>query len=367
MKNNDNLLDVLKTLFKWRKQIIYVCGIAVVGAIVISLFLPNYYQATTTFLAVSPDQAKPESLFGNGQLRTEYFGNENDIDRLMTIAESSELVNFLVDSFNLYEHYEIDTSQAKAAFKVREKFFSLYEVQKTKRDAIELSIEDKDKELAARMANAAREKIDQIARRLIMEGLEKTIESYRDNIQNKEQQLRYLSDSLITYRKEYGIYSIVGQSEALPTQVSEAEALLVRSRSKLEALKGTRGIPQDTIRYLQATVRGLEEEYNSLADRMDKFNTGLSKVGIFERQYIEANQTLSEDQERLKQALATYNSYIPAVLIVEKAQVPVVKSRPRRSIIVLAAAAIAFLFSLIGVLLFDTYSDVNWREVYHAK
>ena len=46
---------------------------------------------------------------------------------------------------------------------------------------------------------------------------------------------------------------------------------------------------------------------------------------------------------------------------------PVIKSRPKRSIIVLATVAIAFLFSLIGALLFDTYKDVNWKDIYHAK
>ena len=367
MKNNDNLIDVLKTVFKWKRQIFYVCLIAGLGAIIISLFLSNYYQATTVFLAVSPDQAKPEALYGKGQLRTEYYGNENDIDRLMTIAESGELVNFLVDSFNLYEHYDIDPDRPKAAFKVQEHFFDLYEVKKTKRDAIELSVEDKDKELAARIANTAREKIDEMARHLINEGLEKSIRSYEENIKSKEAQLASLSDSLINMREEYGIYNIAGQTEALTSQVSESEAMLIRNQAKLQAMKETKGIPQDTIRLLQANVRGLEEEFKSLDNKIGRFNLGLSKFGIFERQYIEANQTLSDDKERLKQTTATYKSVIPAMVIVEEARVPVVKSRPKRSILVLASVAIAFLFSLAGVLLFDSYKDVNWREIYHAK
>ncbi len=367
MNHQDNLLDVLRTLFKWKKQIFYVCVLAVAGAVIISLTLSNYYKATTTFLAVSPDQAKPESLYGKGQLRTEYYGNENDIDRLLTIAGSAELAGFMIDSFNLYEHYGINPENNRAAFKVREKFFGLYEVTKTKRDAIELSVEDKDKEMAARMARAAREKADEIARRLMQEGLQKTINSYEDNIKGKEALLSALSDSLIRLRQEYGIYNIVGQAEALSGQVSEAEGLMVRNRAKLEVLKNTRGIPADTIKYLQATVTGMEEELKNLTAKMENFNKGLGKVGIFERQYVEANQTLSEDKERLKQALATYHSVIPALVIVEEAEVPVIKSRPKRSIIVLAAGAIAFLFSIFGVLLFETYQDVNWREIYHAK
>ncbi|MCB0569304.1 MAG: hypothetical protein KDC66_06065 [Phaeodactylibacter sp.] len=367
MKQQDNLIDVIKTLFKWKKPILYVCALAVIGAVVISLTLSNYYKATTTFLAVSPDQAKPESLYGKGQLRTEYYGNENDIDRLLTIAGSAELINFMIDSFDLYGHYRITPGHKRSAFKVREKFLSLYEVTKTKRDAMELSVEDKDKELAARMATAAREKIDEIARRLMQEGLQKTISSYEENIKSKEALLSALSDSLLYLRKEYGIYNIIGQAEAMTGQVSETEGLMVRNRTRLEVLKNTRGIPADTIKYLQAAVTGMEEELKSLNAKMESFNKGIGKVGIFERQYGEANQTLSEDKERLKQSLATYQSVIPALVIVEEAEVPVIKSRPKRSIIVMAAGAIAFLFSVLGVLLFDAYKEVNWREIYDAK
>ena len=87
--------------------------------------------------------------------------------------------------------------------------------------------------------------------------------------------------------------------------------MLVRSQGTLEAMKETKGIPQDTILLLQASVRGLEAEYKNLNEKMDRFNKGLSKFGIFERQYIEANQSLSDDKERLKQAMATFKSYRP--------------------------------------------------------
>jgi tyrosine-protein kinase Etk/Wzc len=367
MKQEDSLLGVLKTIFKWKKQILWVCVIAGVGSILISLLMSNYYEAKTTFIAVSPDQAKPESLYGTGQLKTEYYGNENDIDRLLTIAESNELINFIIDSFHLYEHYDINPDRPKAAFKVREEFLSLYEVKKTKRDAIQLSVEDKDKTLAAAMANAARNRIGEQARALILSGQNKTINSYQENINNKSRQLEVLSDSLVQIRKRYGIYNLEGQTESLTTQLSETESTLVRNKARLEALKATSGIPRDTIRLLEASVSGIQEEYNNLVKKMALLNDGLSIVGILDRQYIEANQTLSEDKERLKQSLATAQSSIPTLLVVEHAEVPLVKSRPKRSIIVIAACALAFLFSVIGVLLFDTYKKIDWREVYHGE
>lgn len=367
MEQKDNLLDIIRTLFRWKKQIITVCALTGIGAIAISLFLPNYYKGKTVFLAVSPDQAKPDALFGDGQTRTAYYGNENDIDRLLTIAQSGMLLNFLVDTFQLYQHYKINPDQPKAEFKVRDKFARLYEVEKTKRDAIELSVEDKDRTMAAAMANTARRKIGEMARQLIREGQLRTINSYQSNIESKEAQLKALSDSLIAKRRRYGIYNIDGQSEALTSQVSEAEAKLVQSQARLKALEETQGVPRDTILQLRASVRGLEGAYANVSKRMERFNDGMAEVGTLNRQYLEANATLSEDKERLKQTLSVYNSDIPSIVVVEEAEVPLIKSRPKRSFIVIGAVAIAFLFSVIGVLILDTYQDVDWKSVYKGS
>ena len=107
-----DLLDVIKTLFRWKKFILTSCLIAGVGSAIIVLLLPSYYKASTIFLAVSPDQATPELLFTDGGIAPELYGNESDIDRMLTIAESNQLADYLIDSFSLYEHYDIKKGTA---------------------------------------------------------------------------------------------------------------------------------------------------------------------------------------------------------------------------------------------------------------
>jgi uncharacterized protein involved in exopolysaccharide biosynthesis len=51
-------------------------------------------------------------------------------------------------------------------------------------------------------------------------------------------------------------------------------------------------------------------------------------------------------------------------VVVEEAEVPLIKSRPKRSIIVIGAAFIAFIFTVIGILILDTYRDVDWKSIY---
>jgi tyrosine-protein kinase Etk/Wzc len=246
---------------------------------------------------------------------------------------------------------------------VRKAFFGLYEIQKTKRDAITISIEDQDKQQAAQMANAVREKIDKIAQRLIKESQWKAINAYEATIKNKVEELSEISDTLTRLRRRFGIYNTEAQSESLTEQFAKAEAKLIRNRTKLEALRENPGAERDSIINLTALVKGQEEEVQSLEKRLEMLNSGMPIVNILHKQYLEANQSLGEDRERYKVLVSTYESNIPATILVEPATMPLIKSRPKRSIIVLASVAIVLLFSVIAILLIDTYKNVNWREI----
>lgn len=365
MEQKASLLGVVQSLYKWRKHIVIICGVAGLGTALITLFLPNYYQASTLFYAAHPDLAKPEILFNRGnQLRSFYYGGEDDVDRLLTIGESGELLDYLIDSFDLYDRYDINPDLPKAPIRVREELLSLYTIQRNKREAIDLSVEDRDPEVAAKMANAARDKIDVLAQQLIKTNQKRTLQAYLNNLQSKGANLNQLGDSLADVRAKYGIYNVPAQSELLTGQYSTARAKLAREASKLKALRDNRSIPRDTIAYLSATVNGLETQVDSLGAQMDRFRSGMSRILSLEKEYVDANQTLSDDRERTKQLQATYDAEISAIILVEEAEVPVLKSRPHRSVIVIAAGAIAFIFSVLGVLLLEAYRSVKWQEVF---
>ncbi len=364
MDDNHSLLGILRILYQWRKPIILTCLIAGFGTAGISLLLPNYFKSTTVFFAASPDQFKPELLFSrSAEMRAEYYGNENDIDRMLTLADSNELADYLIDSFNLHEHYRINPDLPKAPYRIRKKFRSYYEVVKTKRDALSLSFESRDRELAAEVANAAREKLNQLAQELIKQKQVKALQAYQMTIKDREAQLTLLGDSLGMVRAQYGIYNVPAQTEYLTSELSSAQTQLVKSRSKLNVLKGFSGIPRDTIQFLSAQVAGEASAVDSLQAQLNRFRKGLTKLLVLEKAYLEANQTLGEDRERTKRLEATYSADIPAIIPVENAEIPIVKSRPRRSIIVLAAGAIAFFFCVIGVLLLNSFSQIDWKEL----
>ncbi len=366
MEQKDNLLGVISTLFKWKKQIIYVCAFAAAGSVVISLFLDNYYESTTTFYAASPDQALPEPV-GTEVNDRKYYGEPEDIDRVLSIAESKEIATYLINKYNLYKHYEIDTTHRLAEHKVNKAFRTHYNVKKTKYDAIEISIEDKDAELAAQMVNDARQKVEQIAQDLIKNTMDIKISTYKQAIIDKNRELEVIGDTLIAVRNRYGVYNTITQSEGFSGLITKTESILSREFARRDILAGKPSIHRDTIAMIDAMINGMEKQLVSLRGLLDKFNQGVSKVEVLEQIHEEARDQLSLDKERLKQLEALRNSHINTIFIIEVGEVPLYKSRPVRSIICIASVFIAFVLSAIAILILDVYKDVNWRELINAK
>ncbi len=368
-----SLLSIVKLLHKWRKPIVYVTiGIAVLSG-VISLIVPVYFESTTLFYAASEDLFKPKKVFGYGESDVEYYGTTDDIQRILTVANSYELTSHLVNGYGLYEHYDVDSTKSKAAFIVREKLMSHYKIIRTKYDAIELTIEDRDPEVAAAMANSARDKINSIISEMIRGSQQKVIESYAKTISTKETALKAIQDSLSSAQLKYGIFDPEAQTEYLSTLVTSTETRLVSENAKLEAYKSSSGrVARDSVAKLTANIAGLESQLDLLLGRdtsiqsnysIERFNKAKGTIMVLDDSYKKATNTVNFDKELLKTLESAYNLNVPALHIVESAQVPVVKSRPRRTLVVLASTFAAFLFMVMGVLFIESYKHLDWSFI----
>ena len=84
-------------------------------------------------------------------------------------------------------------------------------------------------------------------------------------------------------------------------------------------------------------------------------------VAVIADLHFQARRQFSYDLERYYQIRAAYNSNIPAIQVVSIAERPIMKIRPKRTVIVVASLAAAFLFTLLAALIADAYKDVNWK------
>lgn len=368
----ENLMPVLGTLYPWRRRILMITAGAFVISAIGSLFLKNYYQGKTVFYAASQDLFKPEKVFGGGTTEMYYYGSGEDVDRILTVGNSHSVVDFLIDSFDLWKVYKIKPGTPKAKYKMRKAFRENYNILLTKQDALELTVEDKDPERAAAMANAATHLIDQEVKSIIKNSQIALASSYQRSINNKEKLMQNNLDSLIAYRDRSGIYDPAGQTEILATRVTEVTNAVEREKAALESLKKSSSKKvKDSIDIIEARIIGYNRELDILNGNdptshysLKNFNKAKGKVELLESRYFRSYEQIGYDLEKLKLYNAAIEIDVPAIHLIEAAEVPLYKSRPKRSIIVLACTLAAFLFSIASVLAIESYRQMDWGAVF---
>ncbi len=365
MNNDYSLIHVLKILARWKKHIIIATGIVALISAIGSLLKPDYYKSTAIVYAASPTLANPDPI-GGGEKLYYIYGTGEDLDRLFSIANSSGVKSFLINKFELANHYGIDTTSAKGKAKLISKFNKLYETTKTKYDGLELSIEDIDPVKARDMVEAARIKIEEIAQIIIKESQYMLLEALKGSINNQEDFLKINGDSLTVLKDKYQIYDSYSQAKAFAEMTTSNETNLVGMQAQVEAMKKFK-LNRDTINKVMSKIEGLKSKIIKTDSIIKSFNEGVLTVRLMEVEQNKGVDEIALEKERLKKLTASYNKSFAVVHILEKESIPNEKSRPKRSFIVIGLTLLAFVLSCLFILLMEGTKDINWREIYAGK
>lgn len=318
---------ILWIVWKWRKRIFFAVVVGSIISAIVLLTLPNYYKASTTFYPVSSDLLKP--IFDGSDRDLLYYGDDRDVDRLLSIAQSSELAREMIRKFDLAGHYGIDTSSIKGKRKLRKKFNKLYSAKKTTLDAITVSVEDKDPEFAASIANGAREGINTRAQAIVQAALGEVVAISEKSLSDKENRLGEITDRIQGLREEYNIYDTQSQGEALAT-------LEVRS-------------PQDS----------------RVKEYIQGYASGVSRVINLETEQIELSKLIARQRDDLESLRASLSAQKNAIHIIEEATTPDEKSRPRRSLLLLASMVVITAMAVLIALTAEKIASMNTLEKQH--
>jgi len=230
---------------------------------------------------------------------------------------------------------------------------------------MDLSMEDVDPTMAKNIVTAARERLSENMQNIMKSSQKKTLETTLSNITEQEKALQQLNDSLMTLKKKYGIYDSNTQGEVYAEMLTSTSSLLFQQNAKLSSMQRI-GMKRDSIRKVQAQIAGLESKKANLETSVDKYTQGILPVRVLEQGQRRISEELSLAKERYKRLKSSYDSPFTALHIVETEAVPVEKSRPKRSILVLGFTLMAFLLSCLGAIIVDSTKDINWREIYNG-
>jgi ElaB/YqjD/DUF883 family membrane-anchored ribosome-binding protein len=155
----------------------------------------------------------------------------------------------------------------------------------------------------------------------------------------------------------------VTQSEQLSIFTARANSKLQQDKAKLGAYEKMANPNKDSLLIVKSRIKGAQEELKQLAYTTSEFNKGMATVEVLAEIQEESSRQLGEDKERFKQIQSAYASQFPTIHTVEAAEIPVVKNRPKRSILVVLAGALTFFFLSLGAILIEAYKEVDWKDV----
>ncbi|HPK08845.1 MAG TPA: Wzz/FepE/Etk N-terminal domain-containing protein [Saprospiraceae bacterium] len=356
MAREYSILGIIQTLKKWKKQIIITTVLVALLSLIITLFMPDYYKSTALAYPASEDLSKPIPL-GSYERPTDIYGNNDELDRLLSIATSQEFTFAIIDHFNLYKSYEIKENSPKAKFQIFTRFWELFSVSKTKYDALELTAEDKDPEMAKKIVDYSIVVLDSLSQNIIKTNQLTLSKTLSLSIENKLERQKILNDSLSNLRDSYGVLSTEFQGEVLSKIKSNTKAKLSDAKSKLEFYKKN-AISRDSLNKYRAETEGLTGKMMAVDDEVNNYNKGYSLITSLEKQLRVLQDQLAFDLERKNLMDNAEFSQNPSLIIIQPATYPNYKSRPLRSLIILGATFFAFIFSCLAVLLIDGYKSV---------
>ena len=361
---NHTLREIVDLLMSRKKEIIRFCGIVGLGAIIISLLLPNKFKATTVFYAASDDLSRPEVMFGTTSERSYYYGGGDERDRLITASKSNRLFDKVMEKHDLLAHYKVKEDGNIGRQKAMKKFQKNFEVTKNDLDAIELSYIDKDPEFCATIANDTREGLNDLVSGIIKSSQQNVIKTLETKLKNAKLTIAGINDSIGIIRNQYRFYDSENQIPQISELVMASKNKLQSEKARLGAYVNMRGARRDSINNIRARINGLESQIKAIEYPDSTSINGMNIIELnrikpqllmLEGRYFTLRGELVKDELILERLKMIKGSRTPALHLVEPAETPTLKFSPKRSILVLGAVVAAFIFYVLGLLLIEGY------------
>ncbi|TXI87473.1 MAG: hypothetical protein E6Q37_01925 [Crocinitomicaceae bacterium] len=312
-------------LFVWKKR--KIIGIVTAAAAVISLIIsfmltPLYLSTAIVFPTATSTVSFSEQR--NAKASSMDFGEEEQSEQLVQILQSSRIRDILVKRFDLFNHYEIEPTDPNKFYKLGKAYEQHIQFTRTRYGSIQIDVLDKDKELAAEMANKIVDLIDTVKNDMVKE---RTIPAFEINLRKKELIEKSLRDI----------------------------------RMKLDSLSALGVVTSEG----RATLSAAYNEAKGAADRAffkDKLEINMKHGAEFDGLAMLRDEKivkLSEFEVAFEQAESDAYANFNHKFVVERAVVADKKEKPKKAIIILVSTMATFIFMVFALLIQDRIQELR--------
>lgn len=195
-----NSADLMQLILRWKKHLIIVGLISLVGSILFSspLFIKPKFKSFALIY--------PSNLIA--------YSTESATEQMLQLTQSYDIRDKIINTFHLFDHYKIDTLKNKS-FKsqVYKKYDENILIKKTEYESMEITVYDTDPIIASQIADSIVHYFDLKARSLQIEKSHEVMVIALDQLKNKKNQLDSMENLLHEYSTKYGLLDYKSQSK----------------------------------------------------------------------------------------------------------------------------------------------------------
>ncbi|WP_019949517.1 Wzz/FepE/Etk N-terminal domain-containing protein [Hymenobacter aerophilus] len=340
-----SLLGLWPIINRWKKLVLAAVVLAAILSTAVALMLPNIYRSTAVFFPTNPESTDPDRLVDGGKL--ELGGRSEDLDRIITIGQSQPVAEQLIREFDLFKHYKAGAPGDDAAENaVLNEFSSNLKIVHNERDAIELTFEDRDKQLAARLANRLVQVIDSMNQQLTLENRRNVLGLYKQRFDFLRNEFEQSRQRLVQARRRYGIYGLEQQGRYMAREIITLE-------SKLHQAEGSGNTAQAA--GARRALQALTGPGGSNTINLERYVQGTDSMGLFVARLNDLQERLVKARGEYETADLTLQGKISSLYIVQKAYPATRKSKPVRWLIVAGSMLITLAVAVVLVTLLELY------------
>ena len=195
-----NSIDLLRLLEKWKKHLIIVGLISLGGSILFSspIFIKPRFKS---FALVYPS-----NLIA--------YSTESATEQMLQLAQSYDIRDKIIKTFNLFEHYDIDTLINKT---YQSLIYKMYDenilIKKTEYESMEITVYDTDPMIASEITDSIIHYFDVKARELQREKSYEVLVITTDQLLNKRKEMDSMETLMHEYSMKYGLLDYKSQSK----------------------------------------------------------------------------------------------------------------------------------------------------------
>jgi uncharacterized protein involved in exopolysaccharide biosynthesis len=347
-----SVLDLVLVLVRSRKLILKIAVYTVVIAVIVSFLLPIRYTATTSVLPPQQASSTGSALlaqFGGlssvASLAGGSLGLKNPNDLQIAMLKSRTVEDAMVDRFHLMELFEV-----KYRSDARKKFENVVDIDSGPKDGlIRISVTDRSPQRAAEMANGYVEEFKRLSATLAVTEASQRRLFFEQQLTQAKDNLAHAEEDLKKTGQRTGLVQLDSQTRATIELLANLRGQIAAKEVEISGMRSFATGENPDLQMAEQQLAGLRSQEARMGAASEGATSSLIPKGNMQEAGIEYIRKLRDVKyfETILDLLARQYEVAKVdearqgatVQIVDRAIVPDRRSSPKRTLIVLGAAA----------------------------